>query len=351
MTGMPDERARSAAASLRRPLIVGGLAVLIAVVPFLSGLVGSLILYAITRKLHLRLIKLVPPRASAVAITLGVCCLLLVPGTWLVSTIASEGTDALRSLRGEDVASWFASTPFGGSDVTKEIAGSTTAIVGWISTRAIALVGSVTSTILNILLALLGLYYLLIDAPSLWIRIKRIAGIHNEIADLLVARFGAVTDALILGSALTAVLQGTVVGVAFALVGLRPAILWGFVTACVSVVPVLGSALVWLPGVVVLLLTRHFGGAALLAVLGGGLASNLDNLVRPLVYRRVSGVHPMVTLVGVFAGIRTLGVIGAFIGPLVLSCFIELLGVYEDAGIVADDIGPRTPSPLESQHV
>jgi predicted PurR-regulated permease PerM len=240
MTVTPDEHARSAAASLRRPLIVVGLAVLIGVIPFLPGLVGSLILYAITRRLHRRLMKLVPPRVSAVAITIGVFCLLLIPGTWLVSTIASEASGAFRNLRAEDVAAWLASTPFAGSDVTKEIAGSA---------------------------------------------------------------------------------------------------------------PVLGSALVWLPGVVVLLLTRHFGGAALLAVLGGGLASNLDNLVRPLVYRRVLGVHPMVTLVGAFAGVRTLGVIGAFIGPLVLSCFVELLGVYEDAGIVAGSIGPRHPSPLESQHV
>jgi predicted PurR-regulated permease PerM len=121
-------------------------------------------------------------------------------------------------------------------------------------------------------------------------------------------------------------------------------VLWGFVTACVSVLPLFGSALVWAPGVGILLLNHRPGAALFLLVLGGGIASNLDNLIRPLVYRRVSGIHPLVTLLGAFAGVRLFGLIGAFIGPLVLSYFIELLGIYESAtfAVVAGDT--RTPA-------
>jgi len=340
-----DDAGAARARGLRLPLVVIAAGVLIAIFPFLSGLVGALILFAVTRRLHYRLAALLPPRVSAFIIAISTLAVLLVPGAWLVSTIVSEASIALRGLTADDLTRWAASTPLGGSDISKEIAAAATSIVGWLSGRAVQFVGGLTTTILNALLALLGLYYLLLDAPSLWARVKRVLSVPEEIADLLVARFAAVTDALLLGTMLTCVLQGTIVGIAFALVGLHPAVLWGFVTACAAVLPILGSGFVWLPGIIVLLATHRFGAAALLALLGGGLASNIDNVVRLTVYRRVSGIHPMLTLVGAIAGVRTFGLVGAFIGPLVLSCFVELISVYDEARF---DQSPRIALEPES---
>jgi predicted PurR-regulated permease PerM len=326
------------ARGLRLPLLVIAVGLLFAMVPFLSGLVGALILFAVTRRLHYRVAKVLPSRVSAFIIATGTLVAILVPGAWLVTTIVSEASLAVRGLTADDLTRWAASTPLADSDVSKAIATGATSIIGWLSGRAVQLVGGLTTTVLNVLLALFGLYYLLLDAPSLWARVKRVLSVSEEIADLLIARFAAVTDALLVGTMLTCVLQGTIVGIAFALVGLHPAVLWGFVTACAAVLPALGSAFVWLPGIIVLLAEHRLGAAALLALLGGGLASNIDNVVRLAVYRRVSGIHPMLTLVGAIAGVRTLGLVGAFIGPLVLSCFVELLSIYDEA---RRDLGPR----------
>jgi predicted PurR-regulated permease PerM len=323
------------ARSLRWPLLVLAAGILVAVAPFLSGLVGALILFALTRRVHYRLAASIPPGASAFVIAIATLTVVLGPGAWLVSTIVTEASTALRGLTPDDITRWVASTPIGGSGLTKDIGGAVTGIVEWISARAVRFVGGVATAILNAVLALFGLYYLLLDAPSLWARVKRLLSVPENVADLLAARFGAVTDALLLGTMLTCVLQGTIVGIAFALVGLHPAVFWGFVTACAAVLPILGSGFVWLPGIVVLHATHRFGAAALLALLGGGIASNVDNVVRLVVYRRVSGIHPMVTLVGVFAGVRMFGLMGAFIGPLVLSCFVELLSVYDEARLGA----------------
>ena len=317
--------------TLRRSLGVMSLALLVAIVPFLSGLVGALILYSITRRLHARVSRRIAPRVSALLITTTVTAMILVPGAWLISTIVAESAAVVRAWSPEAFASWLAATPIGSLGIERQVDGIVTAVLGWLSTRAFTFVGGVTAATLNILLALLGLYYLLLGADSLWERVRTVAGLPDQVAALLASRFAAVTDALILGTMLTAALQGTVVGVAFALVGFQAPILWGFITACASLLPVLGSALVWLPGTVVLLASHRIGAAVLVAALGAGVASNIDNLVRPLVYRRVSGVHPMLTLVGAFAGVRLFGVMGAFIGPLLLSCFVALIGVYENA--------------------
>jgi predicted PurR-regulated permease PerM len=199
------------------------------------------------------------------------------------------------------------------------------------------------TTMLNVVISLFGVYYLLVGGGTLWVRVKRLIPLPERVSELLAVRFAEVTEALLLGTVLTALLQGTIVGVAFSLFGLHPAVFWGFVTACVSVLPLFGSSLVWLPGVAILLIERRVGAAVGLFVIGAVLASNLDNVVRLVVYRRVSGIHPMLTLVGAFAGVRWFGLAGVLIGPLVLSYFVELLGVYDHVAAHAAAAGGARP--------
>jgi len=331
--------------TLRRLLLVIGIACLVGLVPVLSGLVGALIVFALTRSLHARLSRAVPPRISAFAIAVGVLVLLLLPASWLVTRIIGEATEVLRSFRTDDALAWLSHTPFGRLDVAEAMKNITASVVTWLSTRAFSLFGSVSATILNVFVALFGLYYLLIGSPQLWARAQRLLPVPRSVSDLLATRFGEVTEALLLGTMLTAILQGAIVGGSFALVGLPAPLLWGFVTACVSVLPIFGSALVWLPGSAILFMNGRPLAAFMVLALGAGAASNLDNVVRLFVFRRVSGIHPMLTLVGAFAGMRTLGVIGAFLGPLILSYFFELLRVYEEATRASET---DAPAPRES---
>jgi predicted PurR-regulated permease PerM len=98
--------------------------------------------------------------------------------------------------------------------------------------------------------------------------------------------------------------------------------------AFVSILPVLGTGLVWMPAVLVLFFQQRYGAMAVMLVVGWLLASNVDNLIRPMVYRRVSNIHPMVTLVGAFAGIKYFGLPGLLLGPLAIAYFFELLRFY-----------------------
>src|SRR5689334_15300860 len=98
-TNGPSEHAGQ---SLRRLLAIAAAAVLLGMIPLLSGLVGSLILYVIARGTHRKFARVVPPRVSAFAIALAVFGLLLVPGAWLISAIVTEGSDAIRSWHPAD---------------------------------------------------------------------------------------------------------------------------------------------------------------------------------------------------------------------------------------------------------
>lgn len=325
---------------IRRILLVLAAVTLLAVVPFLSGLIGALILFVLARPLHERLTRHVPSRVSAFALALAALGLLLVPGAWLLSTIIAEGTNALRSLQTEQLLGRTIQTPIGPVDLGAAVANAGSTVLAWLSGRAVALFGGATSTILNVLIALFGLYYLLIDDGALWRRVMRLLPGSERTGRAIADRFQSVTEALLLGTGLTALLQGTVVGLAFAILGFQAPVLWGFVTACVSVLPLLGSALVWLPGAGVLFLAHRTIAAIVLMVIGVVVASNIDNVARLIVFRRVSGIHPMLTLVGAFAGVRFLGVIGVFLGPLVLSFMMELVRSYEELTRPAEPPAP-----------
>jgi predicted PurR-regulated permease PerM len=187
-------------------------------------------------------------------------------------------------------------------------------------------------------IAFFGLYYLLRSSAGTWVRARSLVPFSPATVDLLSTRFFTVTEAMLLGTALVALVQGTIVGVGFAAVGLPDPLFWGTVTAFASVLPVLGSALVWLPAVIVLVLQFRYGAAV--ALLAFGLAaSSVDNLIRPLVYRRVSDIHPMITLLGAFAGVRYFGLVGLLLGPLAIAYLFELLGAYQAEYNAVQEVG------------
>lgn len=309
-------------------LAVASLAIGLALLPYLAGLIGAVILYVLGRPLHDRLSRRLPPSAAALLVTLLLFGGLLAAGGWMLSSIAREAADAMRAWRA-GYAEKFSSLTIAEFSLAAPLARLASSALSSLSDNALAMASDFTTSLLNGVIALLGLYYLLVEGPSLWTRLTALLPVPADIADLLARRFVDVTYALLLGTGLAVFVQGVTVGASFAIVGLDAPMLWGFVTMCVAVLPIFGSALVWVPGSVVLLSDGRIGAALFVAGVGLVIASNIDNVVRMLVYRRVSGIHPLLTLVGAFAGLRVLGFIGVFVGPLLLSYFVELVGVYE----------------------
>ena len=214
-----------------------------------------------------------------------------------------------------------------------KVAGVLYALMGLIIGGCISLfslVGSATSMILNLMIAFFGFYYMLRSDATTWDRVRSFIPFSRETADALRDRFFSVTEATLLGTTLIAVIQGSLIGIGFWVVGLPNPFFWGTVAAIASILPVLGTALVWLPATLVLLVQNRFGAAVTLLIIGGGVASSIDNIIRPLVYRRVSDIHPMITLVGAFAGVKYFGLLGVLLGPLGIAYLFELLHFYRE---------------------
>ncbi|HEY7234003.1 MAG TPA: AI-2E family transporter [Gemmatimonadaceae bacterium] len=311
-------------------VVIGVLAVAIvfALLPFLSGFVGAAVLAIVVGPAYERLSLHLGRRVAAIITAVVAVVVVLVPGAALAMSLLAQAPGALRAVTQSTLLQRLSTLQVAGVDVGAIADSGVNALLTWVSREAVTLVGGLTLATLNIIVALFGLYYLLVTDHTVWRAARRVLPFSDATIDTLATRFRTTTESMIIGVVLTAFAQGAVVGGAFALTGLPSAAFWGFVTACTSILPVLGSSLVWLPGTLVLAADHRYGAAIALGAIGVVVASQIDNVIRPLVYRRVSQIHPMVTLVGAFAGMRIFGFSGLLLGPLGISYLIELLKAY-----------------------
>jgi predicted PurR-regulated permease PerM len=312
-------------------IVIAGLGVAIgaAVLPFLFGLLGAPILAVTFAPLHHWLGHRTGPRRAAAGAVLAAVLAVFVPAIGISLLIISELPAVLASPDMNRIISSLAMLHLGPFDFGAQLAAAGSDFVAWLSRQAMALIGGLTFVAINLLIAFLGLYFLLRANGEPWSFIRRYIPFSAETAERLRIRFHDVTRATILGIGATALAQGVIVGGAFAVVGLGHPLLWGAVTGVASVLPVFGSSMVWLPGVGMLLIDRQYTGATILGFIGAIIASNIDNVIRPMIFRRVSDVHPLVAVVGAFAGMRYFGLLGLLLGPLALVYFVELVKAYD----------------------
>ena len=301
--------------------------VLVALTPFVTGLLGATVLYVAFVRPHAWLARHFP---SAVAATLTLIMSLLLIALavgWVVGLTVEQAPRALNGLRDGALITRLAQLHFGSADIGAAIAKTSGATGAWLSDRLFTFAGGAASAALNLLIAFSGFYYML-RSEGQWAVCRSYIPFSAKTSDALRDRFVGVTRAMLLGTALVAVVQGSIVGVAFAIVRLPDPMVWGTIAVLASLVPLFGSSLVWAPAVLVLLSQGQTRSAIVLLILGGGVASNIDNFLRPLVYKRVGNLHPMITLMGALIGVRSLGLLGMLFGPLATAYLFELLHFY-----------------------
>jgi len=174
------------------------------------------------------------------------------------------------------------------------------------------------------------LFFLLRDGDSIALRARRLIPIGEERKQRLFNQLGAVTRAIVFGTTVTALLQGLLVGVGFAIVGLPSPVVFGVLAALLSLLPVGGAALVWIPAVIWLFVERRWGSGTFLLV-WGLLLGGLDNVVRPMLISGRARISTLAVFVGVLGGIPAFGAIGIILGPVVLSLVVALIEFAEES--------------------
>lgn len=189
-------------------------------------------------------------------------------------------------------------------------------------------------------------YFSLLDGRVLLDRILYYLPLEEREEKRLLDRFTSVTRATLKGTAVIGVLQGGLAGLAFAVVGIEAAVFWGTVMTVLSIIPALGSALVWVPAAIILAAGGSYLKAVGLALFCGLVVGMLDNVLRPRLVGKDTQMHDMMIFFGTLGGIALFGVIGFVVGPIIAALFVTIWDIY---GETFHDFLPGLDSDKESQ--
>jgi predicted PurR-regulated permease PerM len=172
------------------------------------------------------------------------------------------------------------------------------------------------------------MYFFQMDGDKLMKKILYYLPLDSADESVMLDKFTSVTRATLKGTLLIGILQGGLAGIAFAIAGIDNAVFWGTVMAVLSIIPSVGSAIVWIPASIFLMLQGSVAGGIGLMVFCGLVVGSLDNVLRPILVGKDTKMHELMIFFGTLGGIMMFGITGIFIGPLIASLFITVWELY-----------------------
>ncbi len=162
--------------------------------------------------------------------------------------------------------------------------------------------------------------------------------LSNEDESQMLERFVSVTRATVKGTLVIGAIQGVLAGGAFAVAGIPSSVFWGTIMAVLSIVPALGAALIWIPGVIYLLVIGNIVEGIALAIWCAAVVSSVDNFLRPRLVGKDTKMSDLMVLVGTLGGIAMFGIVGVIIGPIIAALFVTIWEIY---GVAFKEVLPE----------
>jgi predicted PurR-regulated permease PerM len=316
--------------------------------PYAAPILFALVLAIIFHPLHSYSRRLVHSRSAAALISMLLAVVLTAaPMFYLVMAVRHELADLYRMLATKSAdaggvtayliqalqrsLAWSASHfPFPQFDVREvvvrriEIASASLVSVG------AGLLRNVLSFVADAVIACFVLFFLFRDGESLLENVSSMMPLGPGRFDELKRRISATVVANFYGGIAVGVAQGGLTALAFWVLGIDSPVLWGLVTAVFSLLPVVGSAAVWVPAAIVLLFTGQFIKALILLAFGTAVIGVADNIVRPWVVSEKVRLHTVYVFFALLGGLQVFGVMGLFLGPVILSVTAALAGMLQE---------------------
>ena len=215
-------------------------------------------------------------------------------------------------------------------------------VVGVVSKFLIDSISSATLGTVNFLfmlfIFLFAMFYFFNDGKRLLDKMLYYLPLEDQDERRILDRFTSVARATLKGTAVIGLLQGGLAGLAFAAVGIPSAVFWGTLMSLLSVLPGIGTALVWVPATIILAAAGHWVKAVILALFCGLVVGSLDNFLRPRLVGKDTEMHDLMILFSTLGGISMFGLVGFMIGPILAALFVTIWDIY---AVAFKDVLPR----------
>jgi predicted PurR-regulated permease PerM len=329
--------------------------------PFLRPLLFAIVIAVVFFPVHARIHRILHnPSLAALASTIIIVLLIIVPATAIILAIRNEvaglytlidqkstesgGLSPYLTHLLERPTQWIGRfVDLSQFDLRASVLGRLRELSSFLVTEGWMIVGGVTSFAFNAAITLFTLFFLFREGRSIRRRAAAVLPLSGEQVEKL---FGGIENAMIgtvYGGLAVAAVQGTLIGLGLWVLGVPSPVLWGVVAAFFALLPVGGTAAVWVPASIYLLASGSWIKAIIL-VAWGLLVFLVDNVLRPYLIGGRTQLHPLLIFFAVFGGLNVFGFLGLFIGPVILAVAITLLGMLRDEVRVSHE-HPHEESP------
>ena len=342
--------------------------------PFLGPMLWAAFIAFLLYPLHVRLTRALRnrPQASALLLTFTVLILFLGPLGAMAAAFAAQVGDLVRqaqtlladqnsaSVLNLSEAPWL-KIPWIESGLTwlqtmfdinpDELAGwlrqGANEVLQWLASMGGRVFLGAIGTVVGFVLMLFLLFFFIRDGRDMLAMMRDLIPLREDHKTRLLDHLASVSRAMVLGTGLTALIQGTLVGIAFAIVGLPSPLVFAVIAVLASLLPFGGTALVWVPAAIALAAQGRWGATIFMVIWGALLVSLVDNVVRPMLVSGRANVGTLTVFIGVLGGLAAFGAIGLFLGPVVLALISALVRLFlevraADAARLAPVVAPES---------
>jgi predicted PurR-regulated permease PerM len=322
-------------------LLLLGYLVFLITEPFLVPLAWSAVLAIFFYPLHEKIAKRVKPSPAALISTVAVTLLLIVPALIVLVYTAKQAIDATARIQNgllnpdgaipAHVVAWFhrqLPQAWQSMDFSEPLRQGAEKLASFLAARLGLLVKNLVSFFLDLFILIFGLFFMFRDGKEIARGVRHLLPFDEAIQkDMMVESEGLIFASVAVGL-LIAAIQGALGGMAFAITGIPTSIFWGALIAFCSLIPVVGSALVWIPAALLQGFSGHWGKAIFILIICGGVATVADNIVRPLLLRNRTQLNDLLLFISMIGGLEVFGLLGLVAGPTVVAAAMGVFRVY-----------------------
>ncbi len=309
---------------------VGTLSALV-VLPFVQPILAAGLLAYLVAPLNARLSPRLGPTVGATVTMLLTAALIIGPLVLLLNTAARQAVAVVRGAEVPDAAA-FESLVRARAGATPDLSmlvelltdTTRTAFQGLLGYAA-SFVGGLPALIVGTMVFLFAFFYFLRDGAKMVAWLRRTAPLTPSTADVLLARTDNLMWAAVVGNVAVAGIQAILTVLAFFILGSDGLVFWSVLTFALSLLPLIGASIIWVPAVAYLALVGDATGAVGLLVYGTFVINGSDNLVRPLVMERGANLNAGLLVVSIFGGVAVFGFVGLFVGPVVVGLAVAVM--------------------------
>ncbi|MBZ0071183.1 MAG: AI-2E family transporter [Gammaproteobacteria bacterium] len=314
--------------------------------PFFGAVFWASVIGVLFHPLYYRLLERWSLRPTLAALTtLAVCVVIVViPVLFVLGSFFQEGAGLYQRLQSGEVdpGAYLDQVQKGfplvqnlierlGVDLDnlkQQVAGGAVSVSRFIAQNAVELGQNTLQFFMSLGLMLYVAFFLLRDGVKLIDLLVRALPLGDERERLLFAKFAEVTRATVKGNLMVAALQGTLGGIIFWMLGIPGALLWGVVMILLSLIPVVGAGLIWVPVAIYLFAAGDWIQGSVLVVFGIGVIGLVDNILRPILVGRDTKLPDYIVLLSTLGGFVLFGMNGFVVGPLIAALFMAFWGIF-----------------------